>query len=139
MKNIAFAALVLALSLPAAAALAGSPAPAVSPAATASASATPAARAKEWLHRLQTGAIDRTQLTDKMSAVLTDAEVKTLSDKVGPLGDPTDMKLVKTKPYADGTVYIFVVTFPNDTTLTYVFAIETASGKISGLSLSQAQ
>lgn len=137
MKNIVSAALVLALSLPAGAALAASPAPAVSPAAIAS--ATPAVRAKEWLHRLQTGTIDRTQLTDKMSTLLTDATAATLAGQIGPLGEPLSMTPYQTKVVAGDTAYVYKVEFANDTTLYFIFVLDTASGKISGLRFSNAE
>lgn len=136
MKNIVCAALVLALSLPAAAVLAASPTPAVSPAATAS--ATPATRAKEWLHRLQTGSIDRAQLTDAMSALLTDATVASVAAQVGPLGDPLSMKLTESKTASGNTAYIYKVEFANDSTLYFVFVLD-ADGKISGLRFSHAE
>jgi len=100
---------------------------------------TPTARATEWLHRLQTGTIDRTQLTPAMNKGLTAAVVEQLENQLGPLGDPVAMKLSETKPpFAGNTSYIFKVDFKNDATVYFIFVLD-ATGKVSGLRFSNAE
>jgi hypothetical protein len=78
---------------PALAATAASPMPAASASSSASASPAPGptvdpaitAKAKEWLHRFQTGDIDRAQLEPSMSTALTADVVKQLKDELAPL------------------------------------------------------
>jgi len=103
------------------------------------AAATPTARATEWLHRLQTGKIDRTQLTPAVDKGLTVTVVERLEDELGPLGDPVALNLTETKPpVAGNTPYIFKVDFKNDATIYFIFVLDT-SGKISGLRFSNAE
>jgi len=100
---------------------------------------TPTARATEWLHRLQTGTIDRTQLTPAVDRGLTAAVVTRLANQLGPLGDPVAMKLTETKPpVAGNTPYIFKVDFKNDSTVYFIFVLD-PNGKISGLRFSNAE
>jgi hypothetical protein len=100
---------------------------------------TPTTRATEWLHRLQTGTIDRTQLIPAVDQGLTPAVVTQVAGQLGPLGDPVAMKLVETKaPVAGNTAYIFKVDFKNDSTVYFIFVLDT-SGKISGLRFSNAE
>jgi hypothetical protein len=62
-------------------------APSSAPSAAATdADAAVAARAKDWLHQIQTGKIDRSQLTDKMNAALTDSMLAQVSAQLAPLG-----------------------------------------------------
>ncbi len=89
------------------------------------------ARAKEWLHRTQTGTIDRAQLDGPMNAALTDAAEKQVAAQFGPLGDPADFTYVDKKSIADSTAYIYRVTFKT-TSLYWLFSINGA-GKVSGL------
>ena len=103
------------------------------------ATATPTTRATEWLHRLQTGTIDRAQLTPAVDKGLTASVVEQLADKLGPLGDPVAVKLTETKPpVAGNTSYIFKVDFKNDATVYFIFVLD-ATGKISGLRFSNAE
>lgn len=110
---------------PAASPAAGAPAvPAEDPAVT--------ARAKEWLHRLQTGNIDRLQLTDLVNSGLTPTTIKQLADKFGPLGDPVRFVYEGTQVVAgDNVAYIYGVTFKTGA-ITYIFVLD-KNGKISGL------
>jgi hypothetical protein len=149
---------VLAVSLDPQVVRAQSPAPGAStapmpagsaPAATASAAPAPAAsgdaaaidpaivtRAKDWLHRIQTAKLDRSQLTDQMNATLTDTVASGAAAQFGALGDPTaftfvDKKSIQTGSAASATIYRFRVTFPS-TTLYWLFVVDDA-GKIGGL------
>ena len=136
MKQVLLAALLIAAcSLTAPAAKAASPSPAPSPAATGTPATTvdeTMARAKEWLHRLQTGDIDHGQLDAKMNALLTADMAKKIAAQFGPLGDPTAFPYVGQQEYAPGAMsYIYRVVFKS-TVLNEVFSID-ATGKISGI------
>jgi hypothetical protein len=137
-KNIAGFTLSLLLALSSAAG-AGAASPAPAGTAAASAVVAPAARAKEWLNRLQTGKIDRSQLTAAVSKGLTDALVAQLADKLGPLAAPLSMVEIEKHVVAQDTAYVYKVEFANDTTLYFIFALDTASGKISGLRFTNAE
>ncbi len=107
--------------------------------AQAAATATPAAdanvavtaRAKDWLHQIQAGKIDRTQLTDKMNAAITDSTLASVSSQLAPLGDPTSFTLSSKTTKDVYTVYVFKVQWPS-ITLSETFTVD-QSGKIAGL------
>ena len=116
------------------------PAPAASASPASAQAADPAiiARAKEWLHRLQTGDIDRSQLTAKMNEALTPDVIKQISAKFGPLGDPqTFAPLGQQSVPGDMTAYVYRVTFKS-TTLNEVFVLD-KDGKVAGVQLPPAQ
>jgi hypothetical protein len=131
---------VLAQASPAPAAESPGPAISAEPTAPASAAAdfttvdpTIAARAKDWFHRAQTATIDRTQLDDKMNAVLTDAAAKQFAAQIAPLGDATAFVFIAGRKFAGNTAYKFRVTFKTASFL-WLFVLNDA-GKISGLRL----
>jgi len=110
--------------------------PAASPAATGTPIAeNPAvtARAKEWLHRTQTGNIDRTQFDAQMNAALTDAKIKQAAAQLAPLGDPTEFAFEKGMKVGVYTVYIYRVTVP--TGIFYWWFGLDADHKIAGMYL----
>lgn len=116
------------------------PAPMASaaPAATATPDAAIMARAKEWLRRLQTGDIDRSQLDGAMNSALTADVVKQVSAKFGPLGDPQSFTYDGQQPVqGDMTAYVYRVTFKS-ATLNEVFVLHN-DGKIAGIQLPPAQ
>lgn|GEM_PF-1843584 len=123
------------------------PAPAASAAASSAPTAVPApaatadpaitARAQEWLHRIQTANLDRSQLTPEADAAFTDSLIKQVAAQVGPLGDPVSFTFVNSKVVSPNTAYVYKVSF-KDTAFYYIFALA-ASGKISGLRLVPAQ
>jgi hypothetical protein len=131
------------LSGSAASAATGTPSPA--PSATASAAAPaqspyadPATRAREWLHRMQTGDIDRSQLTDEMNTDLTPGVIKQISDQFGPLGDPQSFTLLGEESVAgDETAYVYRVVFKTKT-VNEVFVLDKA-GKVAGIQFPPAQ
>jgi hypothetical protein len=114
--------------LPAAIVAQVSPAPSPSP----SPDAAVAARAREWLHRLQTADIDRTQLTATMNQLLTDQLAKTLAAQFGPLGDPVSFDLLQSGTEAGSQYYVYHAAFKDGTALNFVYAVD-ARGKVSGL------
>lgn len=98
---------------------------------TTDADAAVTARAKDWLHQIQTGKVDRSQLTDKMNAALTDSTLASVSSQLAPLGDPTSFTLDSKASKDPYTVYVFKVVWPS-VTLTETFAVD-QTGKIAGL------
>jgi hypothetical protein len=121
------------------------PAPASSPVpATSPAAATPvktaddaavATRAKDMLHQLQTGKVDRTQLDAKANAGLTDSMLSQASAKLGPLGDPTAFVLTQKLVQGTDTIYLYKVTFPS-VTLNEVFVLD-SDGKVTSIFFKQ--
>lgn len=97
------------------------------------------ARAKEWLNRLQTGSIDRSQLTSAVSDELNDQLVKATQDKLAPLGTPVAFTPADVHHVNGQTAYVYKVDFKNDTTIYFIFVLDDGSGKISGLRFSNAQ
>ncbi len=88
-------------------------------------------RAKDWLHRVQSGDIDRTQLNGQMNAVLTDAAIKGAATQFGPLGSPGNFTLVDMRTVAGSNAYLYRATFAT-TSLFWLFSVD-QSGKIDGL------
>jgi hypothetical protein len=131
MYRLFLAALVVASAVVPRVACAQSPAPVPSsdPAIT--------ARAKDWLHRAQTGTIDRAQLSAQMNSLLTDDLVKQVVAQLGPLGDPTDFRLVDMRNVAGSNVYMYRVLFKSGP-LDEVLSIDDG-GKINGLRFLPAQ
>lgn len=107
-------------------------APEPSPAAAAPASVDTLTRAKAWFSALQSGKVDRTQMTDTMNKDLSDEQIKNLSAKYGPLGDPTSFEQVKTGSEAGSSVYTYRLAFSNGDHLNFLFAID-GNDKVSGL------
>jgi hypothetical protein len=113
------------------------PSAAPSAAATSAADAAVAGRAKDWLHMIQAGKIDRSQLDAKMNAVLTDTTLAQVSAQLAPLGDPTSFTFVNKSAQGSFTVYVYKVVFPA-ITLYESFALD-SDGKIGGLYLKPQQ
>lgn len=105
---------------------------AASPAST---DAAVAARAQSWLHMMQNGKIDRTQLDDKMNAALTDAKLAAVSAKLGPLGEPQSFVLSQKTSHPPYRVYVYKVTFTK-MTLYETFTLD-AGDKIAGFFLTR--
>ncbi len=96
------------------------------------------ARAKEWLHRLQTGDIDRTQLDAKMNTLLTPAMLKQFSAAFGPWGDPVTFSYVGQQTVlGDNTAYVFHVVFKANA-CSEIFVLDKGA-KISGFRLAPTQ
>jgi len=113
-----------------------------SPASTAPAASPQdtAARAKDWLHRLQTGDIDRAQLTAQMSAALSPDKVTQISSQFAPLGDPASFTFLEQQPVPSDptmTAYVYRVVFKT-TTLNEIFSLD-KDGKVAGILFQPAQ
>ena len=90
------------------------------------------AQAKDWLERLASGRIDRSQLTPSFSAYLTDAVV--VQAKFSSLGHLQEIvPLSSTSENNGDTLYEFLVRYPRGS---YHYHFEIApSGKVDGISL----
>jgi len=110
-----------------------SPIPSATTAAAAASDPAVMARAKDWLHQIQIGKVDRSQLTDKMNAALTDATLSQVSSQIGSLGAPTSFTLTKKLTQGSLTIYIYTVAFPS-LTISETFVLD-QDGKIAGLLL----
>lgn len=53
--------------------------------------------ALQMLHAMQKGTIDRTRLGDEFALYMTDARVKDAAARLGPLGEPTSVDVVRTR------------------------------------------
>jgi D-alanyl-D-alanine carboxypeptidase len=90
------------------------------------------ARAKEWLNRLASGNIDRTQLTPAFSAYLNDRLIA--HSGLAQLGKPVAfVPIASTATKDGGTLYEFLVRFPHEQ-YRYRFGV-TKDGKINELYL----
>jgi hypothetical protein len=124
-------------------ALAAAQTPAASPAAAVPASpASPAAvdpkieaLAKSLLHGAQTNTLDRTLMTEQMSAQMTPDLLKNVATQLTTLGDYTSFTYGGSQMQDGLTVYQFVVAFKSITLSEYI-AI-TPEGKIAGLKFSK--
>jgi hypothetical protein len=131
---------------PALAAGSGSPTPAAAPSSAVSASPAPGptvdpaitAKAKEWLHRFQTGDLDRSQLSSQMNTALTTDVVKQLKDELSPLGDAQSFKITSQQSLGEGiTAYVYRVAFQSSS-IDEIIAFD-SNGKISGFRLTPVQ
>jgi len=140
--GIIAAALVFALAAAGGSAAAAPPA-SPSPAATAQAAATPTpdpavvARAKSFFHMLQTGKIDRSQLSAQMLTVMTPEKVAQAAAQLGPYGDPVTFEQVRTGTLQGSSYYVYLLAFGDSTKLAYTFAVD-GQGKVSGLTVAPA-
>jgi hypothetical protein len=90
-------------------------------------------RAKEWMLRVQTGEIDRSQLSSATNAALTASMARKLETDYGRLGRPVGFTFVNEQNLGNGnTAYNYRVRFKH-ATLMEKFVLDSA-GKISGLS-----
>jgi hypothetical protein len=89
------------------------------------------ARAKDWLHRLQTNDIDRAQFDDTMNAAVTPQLAQQTASQLAPLGAPLAFKFLRVITAGDLTVYIYEVTFTSRK-LDEQFALD-KDGKIAGI------
>jgi hypothetical protein len=89
------------------------------------------ARAKDWLHRLQTANIDRTQLDQTMNVLITNDRAQEVAGQLGPLGDPLSFTYLRTISSGNMTVYVYEATFKSRA-LDEEFALD-PDGKIAGI------
>jgi D-alanyl-D-alanine carboxypeptidase len=89
------------------------------------------ARAKEWIRRVQTGKIDRSQLSGAMSKALTSDLVAGAKAQFARLGPARALTYLGKTTQDSSTVYLYRVDFANDS-LNLILSIN-AVGKIDGL------
>lgn len=122
-------------TLPLAAAAQAAPLPAATlPGLAANAAAqNPAIESKavEWLERVQSGNVDRSQLNKTIEAKLTPQMLATLQKQLAPLGKPYGAAYGGSKMVGQTTVYRYVVAFKDGSIEEYISF--DAAGKISGL------
>lgn len=85
------------------------------------------ALATVWIHRFQTGTVDKSQLTAEAAAHVTPRMLSFIKSVIGPLGDPTLVYLGKTAK-AGSTTYDYRVDFKEASFLMH-FIVE-AGGKV---------
>jgi D-alanyl-D-alanine carboxypeptidase len=90
------------------------------------------ARVKEWLGRIVRGDVDRSQLTDQMSAVLTADVVKSAGQQLKGFGSMKSVTLLGADQDASGRSYSFRVTFAKGHAVRWVMGID-SNGKIAAL------
>ena len=90
-------------------------------------------RAMEWVGRIERGDVDRTQLTDQMSAVLTPSVVTAAGAQLRGFGTLKSIAPASIDEDASGRSYTFEIAFAKRT-IRWVMGIDKA-GKISALSL----
>jgi len=85
------------------------------------------ARAKDALHRVQTGTLDRTQLTDEYNQVLTDDTLADARTQLSPLGEPATFVYEAKVARGDVTAYVYRVTFAQGAGIDEMIAIDSAN------------
>ncbi len=110
-----------------------SAAPRVSPPASRAVAVDPAitARAREWLHRMQTANIDRLQLDARMNGILTKTKIAQIAAALSPLGEPTNFTFLRKLQNKTGTAYVYGATFKAHPAM-WLFSLDSAQ-KINGL------
>ncbi|HET9030345.1 MAG TPA: hypothetical protein VFN49_09210 [Candidatus Aquilonibacter sp.] len=118
------------------------PAPASSAAPTPAATPDPAvlANAKAWLGALAAGKmLDATQLTDQMKGALTPQALASGASTLASAGGVKSADFVRNASMQGNTFYVFRVTTGKGNVFSFIYAVDAASGKISGLLLRPAQ
>jgi hypothetical protein len=93
--------------------------------------------ALEWFKRMETGDIDRTQLTSDYSAQLTDSAIQQMSrylTKYDYGTPPAGAKVLLTRADGDQTFYVVKLIFPRGDAASLMFGFN-HEGKITGVSL----
>lgn len=129
--RLAFAVFALALfAAPLAAQAQSAPsAPAAAP--TTPSDAVVTGWARDWLRSMQTGTIDRTQLTDEMNAALTPDTVRSVQAQLASLGQPIAVTLQR-KATANGYIgYYFALRFDSGIWIEHL--VLDANNKIAAL------
>lgn len=118
---------------------AGEPATAEStpaPSPSASAAATPApdpavlARAKAWYRMLQTGKLDRQQMSDVANKAITDRLVAQAQAALAPLGDPVSFDQIQTASQSGISLWVYMLTFKSGDRWKFAFGTD-ADGRVA--------
>jgi hypothetical protein len=92
--------------------------------------------ALKWFAQMQTGQIDRTQLSTQYGAQLTDAAVHGMSQNLKEYrygASPTRAELLRTSSMGDQTFYLVKLVFPRGDAASLLFGFN-GDGKITGVS-----
>ncbi len=92
------------------------------------------ARAKAAFAQLQSGKIDRTQLSPEMNAALTDDKLAAVKGAIGNLGTPVSFEQQRTGTQGDVRYAVYLVTFLNGPRLNFLFGVD-PQGKVAGMRL----
>lgn len=84
-------------------------------------------RAKDALHRVQTGTIDRSQLADEYNAALTDATLTKAKTELAALGEPQDFDFEGKAVRGNVTAYVYRVKFPAGPDLDEMIALDNSN------------
>jgi hypothetical protein len=93
------------------------------------------ALALQWFAQMEAGQIDRTQLTSKYGAQLTDDAVQAMSRQLKLYGaSPTGAQVLKSRTIDDQTFYLVKLLFPRGDSGAMLFGFN-AEGKITGIDI----
>jgi hypothetical protein len=81
-------------------------------------------RAKDALHRVQTGTVDRAQLAEEYNAALTDATLTKAKTQLAALGEPQDFNFEGKAVRGNVTAYVYRVKFPQGPDLDEMIALD---------------
>jgi hypothetical protein len=91
--------------------------------------------ALQWYLQMQSGQIDRTQLTDAYSAQLTDHAVQEMSRRLNEYGaSPRSAEILQSRRIEDQTFHVVKFRFPRGDAASFLFGFG-AEGKITGIGL----
>ncbi len=114
------------------------PSPAASTAPTPTPDPAMVARAKSFFKMLQTGQLDKSQLSAEALTSLTPDKLAAAKAALAPLGDPVTFEQVATGVKGTLSYYVYLLSFGNGAKLNYVFALD-AQSKVAGLQVAPAQ
>ena len=95
------------------------------------------ALALQWFERMETGAIDRTQLAPAYSAALTDASVEAMARRLKAYdygAAPLDAEVVRVETRGGQTLAVVRLVFPRGDSASLLIGLD-ADGKIAGLTI----
>jgi hypothetical protein len=91
--------------------------------------------ALQWFLQMQSGQIDRTQLTDAYSAQLTDQAVREMYHRLNEYGaSPKSAEIVQSRTIGDQTFHVVKFLFPRSDAASLLFGFD-AEGKITGITV----
>lgn len=91
------------------------------------------ARLRDWIGRMESGNVDRSQLTPHLSAHFTPALVATIKTEIAPLGAPQQLLYVGKNVTPRGTIYAYRAVFAAATFNVHI-AID-PQGRLAGLTM----
>jgi|SRR5271166_1645234 len=93
------------------------------------------ALALQWFAQMEAGQIDRTQLTPRYSAQLSDDAVQSMSRQLKQYGaSPIGAQVLRTRGFEDQTIYLVKLLFPRGDAAAMLLGFDT-EGKITGIDI----